>query len=137
MNYSRNCSQSSIDLNLLNKIDAVILFSIQYIGLVSNTLMLVLFYQPHLRQLSVSTYIRWLAFFCACHNSNFLFVAHNPRNFANKFEIICRVRVFLHLSLQPLCAWFEVVAVLGRFLTILFPYKFVFMRKPNVKLLLS
>lgn len=124
----------SIDINLLNKVDSIILVSIQYIGLVCNILMLVVFQGRNLRKLSVSTYIQCLAFFCACHNAFYLFSYYAPVNYPDKSEILCRLKGFFYLFLQPVSAWFEVVASFDRFLTILFPVKFGFFRKLKLKL---
>lgn len=126
------------DAVLFRRLNNIILVSIQYVGIVSNLLMLVVFYQGNLRKLSFSTFIRCLAFFCACHNSYYLFDYYNLVTFyADQYEIMCRLKVFFHLFTQPVCAWFEVLASLDRFLTIVFPLKFRLASKPFRRLCLA
>lgn len=146
MNFSNNNhflksiqhdNHATIDVNLFYKINSIILVSIQYVGLVGNLLMLVVFYQGNLRKLSVSMYIRCLAIFCACQNSYFLFINYSSPFYADQSDILCRLRLFFNYFFRPLCAWFDVTASLDRFLAIVFPFRFRFIKKSIVRRFLA
>lgn len=120
---NENIGDAPINVQLFRRINVFILVAIHSAGVVTNLLMFVVFYRDNLRKLSVSTYIRWLAFFCVCQHSYCLLVYYTPTSYANQYEILCRLKAFFYFFIQPVCAWFEVAASLDRLLTIVYPNK--------------
>lgn len=136
LNHSMNTYRENKLVVLFDKINPIVLESFRFAGILTNLLMLVVFYQGNLRKLSFSTYIRCLAFFCACQNFYYLFSSFSTLladDYAQNSELLCRLKVFLYFFLPQVCAWLEVIASLDRFLTIVYPFKFRFKKKPIFK----
>ena len=134
LNQSINTYKTNEFVVLFDRINPIVLESFQFVGILTNLLMLVVFYQGNLRKLSFSTYIRCLAFFCACHNLYYLFNFSTllANNYTQNSEILCRLIVFLYFFLPQVCAWLEVIASLDRFLTIVFSVSYTHLTLPTI-----
>lgn len=120
------------------EVERKVRYSIQTLGLIGNTLMFIVYCQKSFRKLSLSTYLRSVAFFCACQNiAFFLFYFEVHYNLINKFSALCKLMNYVWIIFGPLSAWFEVVCSLDRFITILFPVKGRFIIKPIFKRLIT
>lgn len=97
-------------------------------GLIGNTLMFVVFFQPKLRKLSVSTYFRAMSIVYLLVNLNWIrsFVGGNFLSSMSSFS--CKSISFLVYILAPTSTWLEVAAGFDRFLTITHSAHFKFIQ---------
>lgn len=107
-------------INEINKYNVGLRYCLQATGLLGNLFMYAVYSRGHLSKLSVSIYIRCMALVCACQNVYNFLVLKDWYLFVNKSEFLCKTVYFLLKMLPPLAAWFEVVASLDRFLTVVF-----------------
>lgn len=123
-------SDEITDWEFYHEFEYYLRLTIHVLGLVGNLLMLVTYYSGSLRKMSISVYFRWVAVLCAYQNIDELarYFLHTSR-LQNKWEILCRINSFLYLFLKPTSAWLEILAGLDRYLTIVYPYKFKFLKK--------
>ena len=95
--------------------------AIQILGLIGNILMFFVYSQKNLRKLSISTYLRCVAVFCACQNIVLLLPLFiNSYKIFNTSLLLCKLMNYFWILFGPLAAWFETIASLDRFITILF-----------------
>lgn len=113
------------------RIDSIFIGSLQWVGLIGNILMFAVFSVGRMREMSVSVYFQCLACTCALHNF-YILVGYLPSLsiLSNTSEILCQIKIFLFYYLKPTSAWFEVLAGLDRFLTIVYPYDFKLVKRP-------
>lgn len=117
-------------------IDIAIYFKVivQSIGIVGNLLMIAVYARgTHLSTLSVSAYFQCQAFFCASHNLNNLLVSLVDYSFVDQSNAACKLIIFYKSIITPISYWFELVASLDRFLSIVFPVKFRFIQKARTQ----
>lgn len=109
------------------------------IGFCGNLLMFVVYSRPSLIKLSLSTYIRAMAVSYMIINLNCvrisLLINFKWYDYVNYSEFTCKLLPYLLYLPAPLTAWFEVMATLDRFLTIVYKNRFKFIRKPRFRLL--
>lgn len=122
-------------INIFDKIRLVFVI----LGLIGNLCMFVVYTRNCLKKLSVSTYFRAMALSYLCVNINWLRIFHksqfNWHDFINYSEFTCKFLSYLLNLLAPLTAWFEVVATIDRFLTIIYSNRFKFIQKPLFQLI--
>lgn len=126
-------------IDVFYKLEYHMQFANELLGLVGNTLMIIVYSQASsLRALSVSVYFRCAAIVCVCRHLHNLIMSlmANPE-ITNTSQLACKLVVYLQVLVEPLVAWFELVAGLDRFLTIVFPARFAFIKRARVKLLVA
>ena len=110
------------------------------LGVPGNLLMFILFGQRTLRKLTISPYFRLMAI------SNIYTVLNWTRLFMEVMfdfylldvsEVVCRIGMFLISIAGPISSWCLVAAGIDRFLTIVYPNKFSFLKKPQFSLIIS
>lgn len=119
-----------VRMNQFSRINIVIRHSIIILGLVGNVLMFLVYHQgSSLRRLSVSIYFRCFAVLCALQNIyNFLLI-QDLTQFADNSEFLFKIKNYLISLINPILIWLEIVASFDRFLTIVYPMKFTFIRR--------
>lgn len=130
MNSTINWDEILEKIETFSRYDLAVSLSIQALGLLGNVLMFVVYNQPSLHKLSVSIYFRCQAVFCACQNLHSLLKYLTSYTFLiDKSEASCKLVYYLLSLITPMSVWMEVVASLDRFLTIVYPTRFEFIRK--------
>lgn len=107
---------------------------IHCLGLVGNLLMLLVYFSGSLHKMSVSVYFRCMAVLCLFQNTYELARLTTPlRRVESQFEIVCKLSDFYFLYSKPTSAWLEILAGLDRYLTIVYPYRFKFLKRPHTQ----
>lgn len=104
------------------------------IGIIANTLMFAVFCGPSLRKHSVSVYFRAMSMSDVVMNIfffTFVYEYASGLDLKSTSDFSCKFLAFLLFFMTPLSAWYLVAAGLDRFLTIVFPTKFLFIKKPR------
>lgn len=115
---------------LIYKYNAFVRYAVAVMGLLANTFMFVVYFQPGLRKLSVSIYFRCMALFCALQNLHNLFIIDDLFALIDNSDLMCKLVSFLLILFSPMAAWFELTAGLDRFVTIVFlPARFKWIEK--------
>lgn len=120
--------------DFVSEIDEKLLTTIEYVGLIGSALMFIVYYQPRLRQLSMSIYFQCLALLCIYMIIKRWILMNYVMKIHKVSEFLASLVVFIPKMFSSLSAWIEVLASLDRFLTILFPSKFKFIRKTYMQL---
>lgn len=121
-------------LNIADDIEMKLGKTIEYVGLIGSALMFIVYFQPKLRQLSMSLYFQCLALLCIYMIIKRWILMNYVRQIYKICELLANLVIFIPKMFSSLSAWIEVLASLDRFLTILFPSKFRFIRKTCVQL---
>lgn len=106
-------------------------------GLVGNTMMFLVFSRHNLRRLSISTYFRAMAILNCFITLNWLKLFFDKQynyNLSNQSQFLCKLLYYTIYSARPMSAWILVAAGIDRFLTIVYPTLFSFIRKPKFQL---
>lgn len=123
-------------MDLAFRIEYILTKTMRCVGLVGSVLMFAVYLQPRSQQLSVSIYFRCMALVCFILNTVKLIMVDYFFQIYKVSGFLGKILDFLPKFFVPLSAWLEVLACLDRFLTILFPFKFKFIQKRTVQLLL-
>lgn len=121
-----------IDLVLFSKITGCVTIGLVLIGLFGNLLMYVVYSQPTLSKLSVSSYLRAMAL------TNILVNIMSINTILLNFGIIlnvqsefmCKTISYLLFTFGAVSSWLEVAASLDRLVTIVYPTRFALVQKP-------
>lgn len=138
MNITERLNVAEI-LNLavrIERIEAVLTKIMRCIGLVGSALMFAVYSQPRVRQLSVSIYFRFMAATCLISNIDQFII---NEFFLQIYQLSLHLGKFLGFIpklFAPSSAWLEVLASLDRFLVIMFPFRFKFIQKTYIQLIL-
>lgn len=126
----------------ISKIDNIVnhlRFVLYIAAFLINTLMFVVYLRKNLRKISVSTYIITIAIAYLILNVFFTMdiAFFKLRNIIlNYSEFSCQFYIYLTMLPGPLSAWLETAAGFDRFLIVIFPAKFVFLRKLRFQMLI-
>lgn len=119
------------DIYMSINIEKTLQIAFHSLGLIGELLMFVVYYQTSLRKLSVSVYFRSMAL-VGIFQSAFYFTVMEILN--SDFTIpIIQAAVYINNLYVPISAWLEVAASFDRFVTISFPMRFRFTKKPLVQ----
>lgn len=121
----------------LYSIDLNVKISIQSLGLVGNLLMFAVYFKSSLRKMSISVYFRCMALLGVCQYVVNLTGCLCPTCFLEESTVFCRLFGFLLFYLKPTLAWLEILAGLDRFVTIVFPFQFKFLKRSRTQVILS
>lgn len=117
----------SPEYEMFLKVNDIFLISSSVIGIVGNMLMIVIYTRPRMRHLSVSTY------FCAEAAAALLvnlmivkFYAERKLEFfvADRSDFACQLNNFIQKLFRSSCVWFQVLAGVDQFMTIVFSKRF-------------
>lgn len=117
----------SPEYEMFNQVNEIFLISSSLIGVMGNMLMIVIYTRPRMRQLSVSTY------FCAEAAAALLvnlmsakFYAERKLEFSvgDRSDFECQFNNFLEKLFPSSCVWFQVLAGVDQFMTIVFSKRF-------------
>lgn len=111
-----------------SQIEDVLYWFMKVLGLIGNGLLLAIYFQPSLRKLSVSVYIRAMAASSFLDAISYLYFQYFDPGI-NKSSLICKLAKYLYYIFIPMCVWFELVAAIDRLLTIVYPMRFRFIQK--------
>lgn len=121
----------------LYTIDLIVKISIQSLGLVGNLLMFAVYFKSSLRKMSISMYFRCMAVLGVCQSVVNLAGWLCPVLFLEESAVFCRLFGFLLFYSKPTLAWLEILAGLDRFLTVVFPFRFKFLKRSRTQVVLS
>lgn len=126
-----------INYRLLFRFENSIRITLHSLGLVGNLLLLIVYFVGSLRKMSISVYFRCVAVLSLCQNiyelARYLFPIDGLEA---RLEILCKLSDFYFIFSKPTSAWLEILAGLDRFLTIVYPHKFKFLKRPLVQWIL-
>lgn len=117
-------NESIIDFYRFNR---VLRYLVKGIAVVSNLIVFVVYFQGGLRKLSVSIYFRSIALFYSIQVLYELLITPYMHDICRKSELVYKFFIYLSHLPVPISVWFEVVASLDRFLSILLPNRFQFL----------
>lgn len=104
------------------------------IGLIGNLLMFVVYSRSSLSKLSVSVYFRFIAVFCIFKILFYFIVSRNYEKIIPRWPTLFKLINFFSDIFIPTAVWFETAISFDRFFTILFPYRFKFIRNLRFQL---
>lgn len=107
-------------------------------GVIGNISMYVVFSRKGLKKISVSMYFRALALinlFITINWIKIFLLYHYDFSLVSQSIILCKSVTYLIYTVSPISAWLLVVAGLDRFVSIVYPAKYLFMRKPRFSLI--
>lgn len=130
-------NNGGVDIQLFYRIDYVLSLTVHSLGLVGNLVMLVVYsLSRKLSKMSISVYFMFVAVICAYHNIFTLARYFSPVDrLIDESNILCKLNVYLFFYLKPISAWLEILAGLDRFLSILYPFRFKFLKRPKVQVI--
>lgn len=134
MNSSDSYQDINREIQRIFKIRKIAESAMQTIGLIGNLFLIVIYSRKKLSKLSLSMYFRCQAISCVC-NSILQITDYSLEEFQIKkqSDIACKLLGYFTRAFIPMAAWFEVIASLDRFLTIVFPIRFKFLQKQLVQ----
>lgn len=116
----------------ISEIEQDIRLVVVIFGLVGNSLMLLIYSRQKLGKFSLSTYFRCMAICNLTLNSIWITFAVT-KNFhielLQSSNLLCKLIVYVTSLPGPISSWLEVAAGLDRFVTIIYPGRFDFVRK--------
>lgn len=118
----------------VERVEDMITKIMRYLSLVGIALILTVYSRRRLRQISVSIYFQSMAIMCFCSTLDSLIMADYFFPIYKASWHFGKFLSFLPILLVPFSEWLEVLAGLDRFLTIVFPHKYKFIRKKYIQL---
>lgn len=129
---------------MLNTFDQLEIFvkywylSMALLGIIGNSLMFTVFSAGRsLKKHSFSMYFRAMAVSNLSMNIYFTIYFYEfiiQKSIIDLSQFLCKFGSFFTFMIRPLSSWYLVAANIDRFLTIIFPLKFAFLRKPKFSL---
>lgn len=113
----------------MNDSKKLLLYCLRSLGLFASILMFAVYNQASMRRLSVSIYIRCLAFVCACKMLYHMIVIEHFYKQLTRSDVSEKMITYFTILFVPIMVWFQVMASFDRFLVILFPTKLLFVHR--------
>lgn len=130
MNVTSKAIYSNDDYWYLDIGEAFLFYLMKTIGLVGNILLfLVYMFGRKLRQLSVSVYFQSITSICCLQICFYLLTGLNVFSIFNRSAVSLKMLNYFSSLFLPITVWLELVVTLDRFLNILFPIRFPFLKK--------
>lgn len=98
------------------------------LGLITNILILIVYFQPKLRLLTLSIYIRCMAVFYILEIIRYFIYSHVNIFIGDLSSVSCIIYTYSLYIFFSIGIWFEVIAGYDRLLTIVFPTRFKFIQ---------
>lgn len=130
---NKNLKQfSKMNEGLVIKIIYDFYLIVKIFGIFGSVVLLILYYQPCLRKLSVSLYMQSLAISSTLDNIFYIIFEFILPNHNSSIEM-CKFSSYLLILFIPMSIWFEVAASFDRLLTIVYFNRFKLIRKTSFR----
>lgn len=125
------------DIEYYRNIFTPISISLVIIGLLGNSVAILVYSRKKMRKFSISTYFRAIAMAHIIINLDWLLETLKNDfqiRILDKYALTCKLDTFVCKMLPSIATWFEVLAALDRLFTALDPTRFYFIKKARFQL---
>lgn len=125
------------DIDYYRHVFTPINISLIIVGLLGNSVAILVYSRKKMRKFSISTYFRAIAAAHIIINLDWLFdilKSDFQTRILDRYALTCKLAVFVSRMLPSIATWFEALAALDRLFTALDPTRFYFIKKTRFQL---